>query len=71
MPDTDNAEIQSSLWARDSSKSKGNPGADSEAGVFVKKGRVFNSLFLKILFFLLFLLDRNNIGCPESADENR
>jgi hypothetical protein len=28
-------------------------------------------LFLKDLFFLTFSLDKNNIGCPESADENR
>ena len=32
--------------------------------MFLKRGPVFNSLFLKILFFLPFSLDRNNIGCP-------
>jgi hypothetical protein len=32
--------------------------------VFLKRGPVFNSLFLKILFFLTFSLDKNNIGCP-------
>jgi hypothetical protein len=32
--------------------------------VFLKRGPVFNSLFLKILFFLTFSLDRNNIGVP-------
>jgi len=33
-------------------------------GCFQKRGLVFNSLFLKILFFLIFSLDKNNIGCP-------
>jgi len=35
MPDTDNAEIQSSLWARDSSKQKlDNPRRDLKGEVF-------------------------------------
>jgi hypothetical protein len=43
-----------------------NPSTDSEGGVFTKRGPGFNSLFLKILFFLTFSLDKNNIGCPTS-----
>jgi hypothetical protein len=39
--------------------------------VFLKRGPVFNSLFLKILFFLTFSLDRNNIGCPPEAFPQR
>ena len=35
--------------------------------MFLKKGLVFNSLFLKILFFLTFSLDKNNIGCPQGC----
>jgi hypothetical protein len=35
MPDTDNAEIQSSLWVRDSSKQKlNNPRRDLKGEVF-------------------------------------
>ncbi len=37
--------------------------------MFLKRGPVFNSLFLKILFFLTFSLDKNNIGCPPSSGE--
>jgi hypothetical protein len=44
-----------------------NPRADSEGEVFGKRGPVFNSLFLKILFFLTFSLDKNNIGCSRWA----
>jgi len=70
-PDTDNAEIQSSSLARDSSKLKRNPWTDSEGEVFLKRGPVFNLLFLKILFFLTFSLDKNNIGCPPALHQFR
>ena len=54
IPDNDNAEIQSSSLARDSSKPKRNPRTDSEGGVFPKKRTCFQLIVFKDFIFSYF-----------------